>query len=169
MDSERFLDELARNESKIMGFLWSISPSGDVAEDLFQQTVMTMWQKCDQFEHGASFPAWACGIAKRKALEYSRAQRRLLFDNDLISQLADEHASEDLELRFMRRQALTSCLSKLVEDDRELVVACYQGDHTIQQVAEQIGRSKGSVYNSLARIRKSLQRCVQAKIAQEAH
>lgn len=169
MDAEKFLTELARNETKIMGFLWSISPSSDVAEDLFQQTVLTMWQKCDQFEPGGSFSSWACGIAKRKALEFSRAQRKLLFDNDLVSQLADEQASEDLEVRFMRRQALTGCLSKLMENDRELVEACYRGDRTIKQVAEQIGRSKSSVYNSLARIRQSLQRCVDAKVAQEAH
>lgn len=43
--SEEFLDLLAQHESQIMALLWAISPGSDVAEDLFQQTVLTMWQK----------------------------------------------------------------------------------------------------------------------------
>jgi RNA polymerase sigma-70 factor (ECF subfamily) len=169
MDCEEFLQLLARHESQIMGFLWSVSPRGDVAEDLFQQTVLTMWQQIDQFESGSNFLAWACTIAKYKSLEHLRSRRRLLFDSDVVSQLADEHGSEDIELRLLRRRALVGCLEKLREDDRTLVETCYQGDRTIQQVASEIGRSARSLYKSLARIRKLLHRCVETRLAQEEH
>jgi RNA polymerase sigma-70 factor, ECF subfamily len=152
-----------------MGFLWSVSPRSDVAEDLFQQTVLTMWQKADEFALGTNFAAWACSIAKLKAREYSRARRRLLFDSDIISQLADEQGAEDMELRLMRRRALVGCLGKLRPEDRDLVETCYQGDQLIRQVADDFGRSVRSVYKALARIRKALYRCVEAKIAQEEH
>lgn len=167
METEDFLNQLASHESQVMGFLWSVSPSSDVAEDLYQQTVLTMWQKLDQFEAGTNFAAWACTIAKLKALEFSRRQKRLLFDSDIVARLADEHGSEELDLRLMRRQALAGCLAKLKEDDRQLVKTCYQGDKLIRQVSEEIGRSAKSVYRSLARIRKTLYRCVQIKLAQE--
>lgn len=167
METEEFLSQLASHEAQIMGFLWSVSPSSDIAEDLFQQTVLTMWQKIDQFEPGTNFVAWACSIAKLKALEFSRKRKRLLFDNDIVTRLAEEHGSEDIDLRLMRRQALSGCLAKLKETDRQLVETCYLGDKAIWQVAEEIGRSAKGVYSSLARIRKSLYRCVQAKLARE--
>ncbi len=167
MTTEEFLNQLASHESQIMGFLWSVSPSSDVAEDLFQQAVISMWEKLDQFEAGSNFVAWGCQIAKLKALAFARTRKRLLFDNDIIAKLADEHASEDTELRLMRRQALAGCLAKLKEDDRMLVEKCYLGDRAIRQVAEEVGRSAKGVYSSLARIRKTLFRCVQATLAQE--
>lgn len=163
------MELLARHEAQIMGLLWSISPSGDVAEDLFQQTVLTMWQKADQYEPGTNFAAWACSIAKLKALEHARSRKRLLFDNDVVAQLADEHGSDDTEVLLARRRALVGCLDRLRDEDRQLVEKCYQGDRKIRKVAEDDGRSTRSVYKTLARIRKALFRCVQAKLQQEGH
>jgi RNA polymerase sigma-70 factor (ECF subfamily) len=169
LNSEEFLDLLAQHESQIMALLWAISPGSDVAEDLFQQTVLTMWQKIDTFESGTNFPAWACSIARLKSLEFARNRRRLLFDNDIVAQLADEYGSEENELRLARRRALVNCLRQLRSKDQDLVQSCYQGDRTINQAAAEIGRTAKSVYQALARIRKTLHRCVQSKLAQEEH
>ncbi len=169
MNPDIFLDLLARHEAQIMGFIWSVTPRHDVADDLFQQTVLTMWQRIDQFDPDTNFLAWACTIAKFKALEYSRTKKRLLFDNDIVAKLADEHGSEDIELRFQRRKTLVGCLAKLKPDDRSLVEICYQGDRPINQVAGELGRSARAVYKTLARIRKLLHRCVQTTMAQAEH
>src|SRR3972149_4564654 len=96
LDAENFLGLLALHEAEIMGFIWSITYSGQDAEDLFQQTLLVMWEKLREFEPGSNFVAWACHIAKLKAFELNRGRRRgLLFDNDLIERLADEAGQED--------------------------------------------------------------------------
>ena len=103
---DEFLDLLARHEAQIMGFLWSITWGGMDAEDLFQQTVLTMWQKLPAYQPNTNFVAWACQIAKFKALESSRkGKRELLLDHDVIERLAVEQAGEDYELRLLRRRA----------------------------------------------------------------
>ena len=49
-DRERFLDLLATHEAQLLGFLCAIVPGFQDAEDVFQQTVLTMWQKFGDFE-----------------------------------------------------------------------------------------------------------------------
>lgn len=93
----------------------------------------------------------------------------MLFDNDIVAQLADEYGSEENELRLARRRALVNCLRQLRSKDQDLVQSCYQGNQTILQAAAEIGRSAKSVYQALARIRKTLHRCVQLTLAQEEH
>ena len=63
--------------------------------------------------------------------------------------------------------ALSQCLFKLPESDRQLVETCYHGEQTIREVAEQIGRSARGVYKSLAHIRKILLNCVLATLKEE--
>lgn len=169
MTSEEFLDLLTHCEAQIMGYLLSVCSRGDDVEDIFQQTVLTMWQKIDQFEPGTNFLAWACTIAKFKVLESSRANRRLLFGDELVSNLAESFGNQDLELRLARKRALVGCLANLRDSDRHLVDVCYQSDKTIAHVAGDIGRSVRSVYKSLSRIRKALFQCIQSKLAQEGH
>ena len=55
LNVDEFLDLLARHEAQVMGFLWSISWTGEDAEELFQQTVITMWRQLTQFQRGDEF------------------------------------------------------------------------------------------------------------------
>lgn len=165
---DEFLDLLARHEAQVMGFLWSISWTGEDAEELFQQTVITMWRQLPQFQRGTNFVAWACRIAKLKALEYSRTKRRvLLLSNELIEQMAKEYGQEDYELRLMRRRALDNCLSKIRVEDRTLIQDCYRGDQSFKEVAKKIGRSARSLYKSLSRIRRTLHDCIELTLKRE--
>jgi RNA polymerase sigma-70 factor (ECF subfamily) len=168
LDAEQFLDLLSRHEAQIMGFIWSISGIGPDAEDLFQQSSLLMWQKLGDYRQGSNFVAWACQIARYKALELSRKRKRLLLlDHEVIERLAVHHGEEDYELRLLRRRALSNCLLKLPEKDRELVESCYRGEQSIGKVAEEIGRTARSVYKSLARIRKVLLQCIRMAINEE--
>ena len=165
---EEFLGLLARHEAQIMGFIWSITWSEADAEDLFQQSVLTMWQKRTEFKPDTNFVAWGCQIAKYKAFESSRkTKKELLLDQDVIERLAVEQGQEDFEERLVRRRALGKCLHKLSEKDRRLIELRYESGQSISQAAECMGRSARSIYKSLARIRKLLFNCMQATLRKE--
>lgn len=164
---EVFLDLLARHEAQLLGFACAIIPNFQDAEDLFQQTVLTMWQKFGEFEPGTSFIGWGCQIARYKAMNMLKARRPSLFDNDVLQLLIDTQQDEEPESRLSRRRALTKCLGKLREADRALIQSAYSGEANIKLLASEMGRTASGVYNSLARIRASLFRCIQATVAQE--
>ncbi len=166
-DRERFLELLARHEAQLLGFLCAIVPGFQDAEDVFQQTVLTMWQKFDEFEPGTNFVAWGCRIGRNKTMNLLQARRLSYLDHDILDLLLETQEREESEIRQARRRALPDCLSKLGEKDQQLVQAAYSNRQTIKSLAVGLGRSEGGVYNSLARIRAALYRCINAKLAKE--
>lgn len=168
-DRERFLTLLAEHESQLMGFLCAISPNYQDAEDLMQQTVLTMWRKFSQFQSGSSFVAWGCQIGRYKAMNMLTSRRLAPLDDDIIESLLVTVERQEPEIRHARRRALSGCLQRLAKEDRELIEAAYTENRPIKQLAQEIGRSAGGVYNSLSRIRSCLFRCVQATLSQEGY
>ena len=141
------------------------SPSD--AEDLFQQTAITMWDKFREFEPGSDFFAWASSIARFKVRDFvkSKARQRVYFSEELVSKLArEETTSSKEELRLL---ALAECRKKLSRPDQELLAACYGANKKMTDVAGRGGRTAGSVYSNLWRIRRTLYACIQRTMARE--
>lgn len=166
-DRERFLALLSDHEAQLMGFLCAIAPNYQDAEDLLQQTVLTMWQKFAEFEPGTSFVAWGRQIARYKAMNLLRSRRLTPLDDEIIDLLLVAEEQQDRDHRLARRRALAGCLEKLPAEDRQLVEEAYGGDRSIKDIAAGIGRPAGGVYNSLARIRGMLLQCIKVTLGRE--
>ena len=125
-------------------------------------------RKCDQFEIGTNFLAWACSVARFEILKYrDRFKRnRLRFSSEFLDLIEGETVRRD-ELSDSRRDALATCIGKLSEKDRKLIQMRYASDGKGQDVAAALGRPRNSVYQSLSRIRKLLLDCVNRSLAIE--
>jgi len=169
----RFADLLRGSQSRLLGYIHSLVRDVNDADDLFQQTAVILWNKFDSYDESRSFTAWACGVARLEVSNFirSRSRRKLYLSDDLNLLLIEayteipEAAADDEE----RKEALSRCVGKLRERDRDLLLVCYTGDDDIVQIADRMGRSSQSVHNSLRRIRESLYECVRRTLAQEAH
>jgi RNA polymerase sigma-70 factor, ECF subfamily len=136
------------------------------ADDIFQQSAITMWDKFGDFEPGSDFFAWACSIARFKVRDFvkSKARHKVYFSDEVIDKLAEESFAGVEELRL---QALIECRKKLPQCDRELLAACYEKETSVVEFAERSKRSAGSIYSSLWRIRRTLHACIQRTMARE--
>jgi len=161
---------LTRHKSQLFGFIFCMVHNLPDAEDVFQQAAITMWEKFDQFKVGSDFVAWACSIARFKALNLlnARGRERACFSEHLIDELASREASRP-EFQEVRLQALAACREKLSPTDQSLLSLCYGESGTFREIAERIGRPVGSVYDSLCRIRRDLYTCIQRKLANEGY
>lgn len=74
------------------------------ADEAFQLTMITVWEKFDDYDSFRNFKPWALGIAKYKALGLmrDRQRERLVFGGDLVARLADETTAS--ESRYLNRQ-----------------------------------------------------------------
>ncbi len=166
--NDQFLALLAEHEAQIFGFIYALVCHRQDAEDLMQQTTLTMWKHFDQFEIGTNFSAWACCIAKNRALNFFQTRdRSRVFTTEMIELLEKTEAARPPEERLARRRALQYCLEKLSAKDRSLIGACYTAGATIKSVAESMGRPAAGVYNSLSRIRQTLFKCVESRLVRE--
>ncbi len=57
----------------------------------------------------------------------------------------------------------------LSDVDRDLLALCYGTQQSFREVAEQLGRSPQSVYDSLSRIRRVLLECIERAAARREH
>ena len=163
---ERFLRLLMNNQQRIFGFILTLVPSRSYAEDLLQDTIMTMWRKFDEFRPNTNFTAWGISIARYNILKFRKKQRTgcVRFSSgaleEIISQSAEVVSSLDERLK-----ALEGCLGKLNEQDGQLIKMRYDGNLSIKNIAQQVGRPVQGMYKAMARIHNVLQECINRTLA----
>lgn len=165
---EHFVALFVRHEAAIHSFVLSLLPDLDEAEDVMQQTSMTMWKRFDQFSPGTNFRNWAFQVAKFTVMNHQTKLRRdrHRFQEDLLEMLADRAAERNEQLE-LQRKALAHCLEKLPEEDRRLVAGCYREGSKMSELAEEVGCTANALYKQLNRIRAALLKCVEARLAWE--
>lgn len=167
-DTEEFIELLTGAQSSVFAYVVSLCHDHARAKDILQETNVTLWRKAEDFEEGTNFTAWACRTAYFHVLNHRRkfSREQLVFDEDVFDYLAErqEQRSEDTDARLV---VLKSCLADLPEDQRDLVKRRYEPGASVQKIAEEEGKSVGSISQALYRIRASLQMCVEKKLLQE--
>jgi RNA polymerase sigma-70 factor (ECF subfamily) len=163
-----FAEYLRRHQTRLYGYIHSLVRDLNDADDLFQRTTLILWRKFGEFDRGLCFFSWACGVARLEVANFlrGRSRQRLYFSDDLNLLLVEAQAELANEELDARRDALSRCIEKLRQRDRELLTECYAD--SVQGAARRRGRSPQSVYNSLRRIRRALYECIARAIAHES-
>nr|ABX10647.1 RNA polymerase sigma factor [uncultured planctomycete 3FN] len=166
---EEFVELFTRHQRRIYLYILAQVPNVVDAEEILQETNIVTWRKFGQFQPGSNFFAWACQIATYEVLKFRRRKRRdkLHFSDEFVQRIAVDSLthSESLELR---REALVFCLGRLRPKDRELIQRRYAPGENGKTTAAWFGRPINAVYQSLGRIRRTLQECVSRRLSAEA-
>jgi RNA polymerase sigma-70 factor (ECF subfamily) len=158
---EAFLRLWTRHEPELRAFVRSCCPRAQEVDEVMQEVSVVAWRKFPSLDESKAFGPWACMIARYELLMARRryARDRLVLSEDVVKLLADEGA-EEISLRHRQLQALDACIGKLPTERRELALAAYSADTSIRDLAAQLGRTEGALYQLLARIRKQLFACM---------
>jgi RNA polymerase sigma-70 factor, ECF subfamily len=168
---EEFVQLFTRCQRRLYLFILGQVPRPNDAEEILQNTNVVIWSKCDQFEPGTNFVAWAMTITRLEILKYRQkhARDKLTFSDEFVSRVAAAMEA-DTDMLDRRRQALASCLGKLKSDDRDLISRRYAPGASGKSVARALKRPANSVYQSIGRIRQMLLECIerQLKLAEQS-
>lgn len=165
---EDFLRLWTHHEPEFRAFVRACVPRAAEVDEIMQDVSLAAWRKFSTLTDHAQFPRWACLIARYEILMARRrhARDRLVLDEDIVEKLAEEGA-EEMSVRHRQLDALDDCIAKLPHERRELALAAYAPETSTKELAAQLGRTEGSLYQLLARIRQELLRCVERTFAQE--
>jgi len=163
---ELFLRLWMKHESALRAYVRASCPNAQEVDDILQEVSIVALRKFSSLDDHSAFGAWACLITRYELLAARRkfARDRLVLADDIVELLAQEGAQE-MPLRQLQLQALDRCIEKLPPQRRELVLAAYAKDTTIRELATQLKRTEGSLYQLLARIRQKLRTCMQLTLA----
>jgi RNA polymerase sigma-70 factor (ECF subfamily) len=161
-DRDAFAELIVRNERRVFAYIVTLLTDRDEAEDVFQETCLTLWRKWEEFDPDRDFFSWACGVAHNKVRNVLRRRRpgRLQLSDDVLGQISDTRLKAD-KLLELRGQFLGLCLEKLADEQRRLLELCYLGDRPIKAIAEEMGISPAALTMRLQRIRKTVLECME--------
>jgi RNA polymerase sigma-70 factor (ECF subfamily) len=159
---QQFLSLFLRSEREIFRYVAALVPHVADAEDIVQQTAISLWEKFDTYDPGQPFTPWACRFALNKARQWIERRQRwqALLEGGLAQELAQrrEELRPELESRLKH---LEGCLGKLPKVQRSLVEGYYYHRTDIEHLSSGAGRTVAATYKALQRIRQSLLVCVE--------
>ena len=165
----QFIRLFVQHEAELRAYATTLMLRHADAEDVVQDACVAMWERIGSLKEPKAFLSWAYTFVRFTALNRIRKQGNspLVFCEELVELMAMEGEGEagsvGLEL-----QALTRCLEKLPERQRDLVNRYYASPKTrMAEVAGQLGRSAAGLYKALERTRDVLRECIKRQIASE--
>lgn len=166
--SEDYIQNMIAMQTRLYAYLLTLLADSGAADDVLQETNLVLCRKAREFEEGTNFEAWAFQIARLQCMAYWRIRRRdrLVFDNDTLNTIASQ-----IELRLSsiddRTSALRNCLKELPLKQRSLIEKRYSDENiAVKDIADRMGKTEGSISQSLHRARSRLLRCIQFKMTQ---
>ncbi len=130
------------------------------AEDVTAQTFLAALESFGRYHHDGHFAAWLFGIARNKAADYFRQQRRQapLVDAESVTAPGDLLQGA---IQSERSAALAALIDALPETDRELIRLRYVAELNFSEIGRLLGRSeessKKALYRLLARLQSQLE------------
>ena len=154
------------NTPALQSFVLALVPDFAQAEDIVQETFLTVTQKAAHFELDSNFLAWACSIAKFKVLEAARASSAgVTLSPETIEALCCSEAGQPTDPRV---DVLEQCIDQLAPKARQVVELCYRDCHKPAEVARLISWKPTAVHVALSRARALLRKCLEKKSAGHA-
>jgi RNA polymerase sigma-70 factor (ECF subfamily) len=162
------LKEVTACQRALFGYIVSLVGSRDLADEILQETNVTLLRKLGEFDGRAKFITWACRVAYFEVLALRKRQSRehLRFCDELILEELHEAATDEAAALDERLPLLRECMDELPARGRNLIEQRYAPEGSVQRIALQTNRSVEGLRVTLARIRKQLLKCIESKRTQ---
>lgn len=156
---------LMKHQDELFRYIYSLLPHEEDARDVLQETSVSLFRKSVDYDPRKPFLAWARGFAYvevMKQRERNVRGRRMLRE-DLVEILAREREAED-GTQQNRLLALDQCLNALPPLDRKLIYERYQSGCPVEDLVQQLGTSRRTLFRNLDRIRRALFECINRRM-----
>jgi len=158
---ESFADLMADHQPRLAAYIRSLIGDEHSSKDVLQETNVTILKKAGDFRSGTNFTAWSFRIAYFEVLTWrrTRGREKLFFDSELVESLALQ-AEVVAESYDERLAALSECIEKLPDRQREIIERRYLNSESVQRIAADIGFKANAASQLLFRARISLLNCI---------
>jgi len=140
---------------RVKAYLIKTGSAPDVAEEVTQDVMATLWRKAGMFDPGkASVSTWVFTIARNRRIDIVRRNRRPEPEDLPWGPEAEPDADDVLSLQE-ETERLGAALRSLPDKQRTLVEHAYFGELSHSEIAEETGLPLGTIKS---RIRLALDR-----------
>ncbi len=165
-DVDAFNRLVATHQDAVYGFSLSLTKQPAAADDVTQETFISAFRSVARMR-GSNFRAWLLTIARNKAYDHFRRQKRRressvdeddsMFRERLTS---DSPSPADVAMNSELRDALEHCVGALSNEHREVVVLIDVQGASYDTASEVCGVNVGTVKSRLNRARRRVRDCL---------
>lgn len=139
-----------RHSDRIYRFALTLTRNPHLAEEVLQETMMTVWKAAGRFKGRSKVTTWLLGIAKNQARNLFRKEER----GRRLPEMPDRHgdASGKIEMSVHVERALDT----LPEGQREVLHFVFYENLSVRETAELLGLPEGTVKSRMYHARKNL-------------
>lgn len=167
-----------RYEGELFGYLNRYLRNRELAEDTFQTTFMTVYQKAETFEEGKRFKPWLYAIATNQAIDASRKRKRrqtISLENEWDSGESSAKAGslrdvlesnnekpDSLIMMDEKKVQVRKAIDTLPENLRQVLLLAYFHEFKYQDISEvleiPLGTVKSRLHAALEKFQQSWER-----------
>ena len=165
---ERLARLWSETEPSVRAFVYSAVPHFADAADVVQQVALTVTRRFEEYDGRRPFVAWALWLAKSRIADHWRkaGRQRVVFSDEVMDRMAAALVEQQPD-RSARQIALEHCIEKLPEKSRRMLDLRYTEAMPVEQVAQAVRSTTGSVRVLLHRVRSLLAECIQTQLGKE--
>ena len=167
-DVDAFNRLVSIHQDAVYGFSISLTRQHAVADDVTQETFISAFRSISRMR-GDNVRAWLLRIARNKAYDYFRRQKRRRessVDEDAAvfrERLASDNPSPaDVAMNSELRDALEHCVGTLSDEHREVIVLVDVQGQSYDNASEVCGVNIGTVKSRLNRARRRVRDCLRS-------
>ncbi len=158
-DRAAFTELAAAIGDRLYAVAYRILRDADVAEDVAQQTIITVWRELPQLRDPDRFETWAFRVLVRACYREGRRNRRGSV-NLYELELSDE--APDPGIAVADRDQLERGFARLAPDQRTAIVLQHYLGYTLPQIAELTDVPLGTVSSRLHAAKRALRAALEA-------
>jgi len=150
-DREAFARVFAFYAPRIKAYLRRLGAASDVAEELAQESMLSVWQRAHQFDPSrAALSTWIYTIARNKRIDVLRRERRPEVDPEDPALVPDPPIQGDayVEARLVNER-VRAAMEDLPPEQARLLRIFYFEEKTHTVIAEELGLPLGTVKSRL--------------------
>jgi RNA polymerase sigma-70 factor (ECF subfamily) len=159
---QQFTERFVSCDRRLFGFVMTLLPNFDEAEEAYQETCMRVWAKWDSYDQSRDFLTWACGFAKNvvRELRQKKFHTQSLLSEQAMERIAEARFRLDATSEASQSR-LADCLNELSSEQRNLVARHYAGEESLKAIAEELQATTAAMYMRISRIRRLLFECLE--------
>ena len=132
---------------RIKGFMMRKGANSDLAEDLAQDTMITVWRKAHMYSRDkGSVSTWIFTIARNRRIDWARRTNKVQFSDIADFDQASDDPDADVVVQGQQQAKLVSeAISALPEDQRQVISMAFLEDKTQMEIADRLSVPLGTV------------------------
>lgn len=160
-DTQAFAQLIKLYRKQLVTYLWKLGGSMPEAEDLFQETLIKVWEGLPGYRHQNKFSSWLFSIAHNVAMDALRKNktRSSLFSRDDVQPMELNTPHTDYEARELQG-ILNDALESLNEKQKRVFLLREHGDMTFKEISEltkePLNTVLGHMHYAVEKLRKKL-------------